>query len=432
MPENTEYLYKLFLKYPVICTDTRNIKENCIFFSLKGNNFNGNSFARQALDLGAAYAIIDEKKYNTDKRCILVRNSLTALQNLAKYHRQQMKTRIIGITGTNGKTTTKELIKNILSRKYNVTATSGNLNNHIGVPLTILSVDKNTEFAIVEMGASHAGEIKKLCSIAMPHFGIITNIGNAHIEGFKSFEGVIKAKNELYRFIYKNKGIVFVNNDNPILTKLSKNLNKITYGCSADAGLYGEMMEANPFVKLRVCRNKKESVIIKSNLIGSYNLENILAAACVGKYFRVNIKDIKSSVEKYIPQNNRSQFLKTSANRIIMDAYNANPTSMNAAIINFHQLDFPGKILIAGDMLELGKESINEHKKILSLIKKCNFEEVFLVGEWFSKIRQQSNYKTFHTSEEIMKWINKNPVTGKTILIKGSRGIMLEKILKVL
>ncbi|MCD4747626.1 MAG: UDP-N-acetylmuramoyl-tripeptide--D-alanyl-D-alanine ligase [Bacteroidales bacterium] len=424
-------IYKLFIKHPLISTDSRNIQKYSIFFSLKGDNFNGNEFAETAIENGASFAIIDEVRYKKNTQYIVVDDVLKTLQELAKYHRKQLNTQIIAITGTNGKTTTKELICDVLKKKYKTQATQGNLNNHIGVPLTILSLKKETEIAVIEMGANHEGEIAKLCEIAQPDFGIITNIGKAHLEGFRNITGIIKAKNELYNYISNKNGTVFVNIDNNLLSGLSENIKKITYGTSTKANCCGNIIEIAPFIKLHY-KCGKNSNMIQSQLIGNYNLENILAAVCTGNYFNVEHKNIKNAIENYLPANNRSQILKTSDNFIILDAYNANPTSMEAAINNFALMNYKNKIVILGDMLELGSESINEHQKIIELLEKQNFNKIILVGNIFSSISNKNNYTIFSDTEKTLKCLIDNPIKNASVLIKGSRGIKLETLVEFL
>jgi len=431
MPTSIENLYKLFCQHPVICTDSRNIKPDSIFFALKGENFNGNEFAESALKEGAEYAVIDEENYKISNRFILVENVLETLQQLAVYHRVKINLPVIGITGTNGKTTTKELMAAVLKKKFKVVATSGNFNNHIGVPLTVLGISKDTEIAIIEMGANHIGEISALCNISKPGFGIITNIGKAHLVGFGSIEAIIKAKAELYKFISNNEGLVFVNSDNNTLKQLAKYLQKVTYGTSENSNCRTKIISSDPFVEI-LWNSGFGDVSIKSNLVGKYNFENILAAICVGDYFNVKIENIAQAIEEYIPQNNRSQFINTKKNKIFLDAYNANPSSMEAAIRNFAELDFKNKILIIGDMLELGDESLSEHRNILELIRKLGFDNVFLIGAEFYEANKNSGHKIFPKTEDAMQWFEANRLENATIFIKGSRGIKLEPLIKVL
>ncbi len=421
-----EKLYSLFLKHPIITTDSRNIPAGSIFFALKGETFNGNEFALQSIEAGASFALIDEEKYNLNDQCLLVQDCLKTLQQLATFHRKQIQTTVIGITGTNGKTTTKELINAVLSKKYRTYATKGNLNNHIGVPLSVLSIMPDTEFAVIEMGANHTGEIEKLCQIAQPDWGIITNIGKAHLEGFGSIEGVIKAKSELYQSILLQKKKIFINDDDPILKTISKNIDKIKYSISdMHSDCYGDLIECNPFVKLKTIINHNE-LIIQSQLIGSYNMMNILAAVCIGNYFGVESDAIQQAIEQYEPSNNRSQFLKTKNNQLILDAYNANPSSMDAAIRNFSTLPYENKYAIIGDMFELGNESLKEHIKIIDLLSKQKIKEVILIGKVFAALN--SDFKTFDTVESAREWFISNPIINATILVKGSRGVKLEKL----
>ncbi len=431
-------LYSIFKQHPVICTDTRNIIPNSIFFALKGGNFNANEFAEQAINSGCSVAVIDEENYKKDDRYIVVNDVLKTLQNLANYHRQQLNIPIIAITGTNGKTTSKELVNAVLSQKFNVQATKGNLNNHIGVPLTLLSITTKHEIAIVEMGANHQGEIAELCSIAQPDYGMITNIGKAHLEGFGSYEGVIKAKSEMYTHIKTTGGKLFVNADNALLNKLSSGINQITFGTSENVDFKGKFIESNPFVKLK-CKSKADHTsidqkpIIQTQLVGSYNFENILAAACIGDYFKLSEEQIKKGIENYIPSNNRSQVIQTEHNLLLLDAYNANPSSMNAAIENFAQMDKPNKMVILGDMLELGADSKKEHDVIVALLKQKNISNALLVGALFKESAKLFDAAlTFENSDELAGYLKHNPKQNSTILIKGSRGMRLEKITPLL
>ncbi|MDD5569724.1 MAG: UDP-N-acetylmuramoyl-tripeptide--D-alanyl-D-alanine ligase [Bacteroidales bacterium] len=421
-------LYSLYQAYSAVCTDSRSIVENSIFFALKGGNFNGNEFAETALEKGCKYAVIDEEIYRKDERYILVDDTLKTLQELAKYHRKNIDIPVIGITGTNGKTTTKELISAVLAEKYKVVATVGNLNNHIGVPLTILSVKEEHEIAIVEMGANHISEIEGLCEISQPEYGIITNIGKAHLEGFGSLENIIKAKTELYEFLKNNDGIAFVNADNPLLVTASENVpRKVLYGKDT-AEFKGELIGAEPFVSIAIeTENKKQE--IKTKLAGEYNFENILAAAFIGNYFDVGIKRIKEAIEKYEPQNNRSQILKTKNNLLVLDAYNANPSSLKAALENFIKMKYENKVFIIGDMLELGKYSEEEHNKIISFLNENNVKNVLFVGNVFSKINKVPEYKTFENVDTALNWFKTNKIENSSIFIKGSRGIKLEKLI---
>lgn len=424
----TEEIYQLFGENPVICTDTRKIEENCIFFALKGENFNGNKFAGTALEKGAGFAIIDEKEFLISDKTILVENVLQTLKDLANLHRKKLGIPILAITGTNGKTTTKELTSAVLSQKYKVSFTEGNLNNHIGVPLTLLKMNSETQFGVVEMGANHPGEIADLCVIAEPDFGLITNIGKAHLEGFGSFEGVVKTKSELYHYIKSKNGTVFYNHDNPILSELTEDIkNKISYG-NANAGFTGELIYLPPFVHLKA-NFKKGVLYLNTNLTGDYNFENILAAACIGNYFEVDPLLIQKALKEYYPQNNRSQLITKNGLKIIMDAYNANPTSMHASIKSFLSDISDIHYLILGDMLELGDYSRQEHIAILELLKNYPLAHVFTAGKNFLEISENYNCQSFLNVELLCDFLQKNPITGGNILIKGSRGIQLEKVL---
>ena len=414
-----EALYKIFKNHPNISTDTRKVESNCLFFALKGENFNGNKFAQDALSKGASYAIVDEEEYKNSDQFILVANVLETLQALANFHRQQFKIPFIGITGTNGKTTTKEFIHAVLSKQYKTSFTQGNLNNHIGVPLTLLSIPSSCEIAIIEMGANHIGEIDFLCQIAEPNFGIITNIGTAHIEGFGSADGVKKTKNELYQFIRSTKGQLFVNNEDEVLIELSNNISQYTYG-NSKADCSGQLLSSTPTVKLD-WNNK----IISANLYGSYNYQNILAAISIGNYFNVSSDDIKNAIEAYFPTNNRSQIIESNTNTIFLDAYNANPTSMNAAIDTFCENTSKNKIMLLGDMLELGDISGEEHQKIVSKIEKLNINAIF-IGKEFSAIANKYNFTYLENVNKVIDWLKHTGLSNYQILIKWSRGIRLE------
>lgn len=433
-----EKLYSIFLKHPLVCTDTREIKPGAIFFALKGGNFNGNKFAEQAIKNGCSYAVIDEAEYKRDDHFLLVDDVLTALQNLAHHHRKQLNIPFIGITGSNGKTTTKELINAVLRKKYKVLATKGNLNNHIGVPLTLLSVTNVHEMAIIEMGANHQGEIEFLCNISEPDFGIITNIGKAHLEGFGGLEGVKKGKSELFRFIQQKKGKIFVHADDEVLIELAGNIDKVTYGTKKLYDIVGIMQSSSgQFISFQWATrynasNLKSSEIINTQLVGIYNYYNLLCAACVGNYFKVDDLLINEALREYIPSNNRSQLHKTKENILILDYYNANPSSMNLAIENFASLNYPDKMVVLGDMLELGDESIREHTAIIDLLRLKNISKVILVGPIFMEATKGSDFKTFATSEAASEYLRQQQIKGHTILIKGSRGIKLEKVVELL
>ena len=422
-------LHQLFIKHNLtISTDSRNTIKNTLFFALKGENFDGNKYALQALKNGAKYAVVDNKTYfdPNNKQLILVNNTLKTLQALAKYHREQFNIPVIGLTGSNGKTTTKALINAVLKEKYNIIATKGNLNNHIGVPLTLLRIKSDTEIAIVEMGANHPKEIAFLCDIAQPVFGYITNFGKAHLEGFGSLEGVIQAKSELYDFIDHNDGLKFINADDEIQAKLTKYNENIVSFCTSDTCQYTiTMKENNPFVTINY--NKTS---ITSNLMGMYNFNNIAAAVALGAYFKVPTKAIKKGIENYIPNNNRSQLIKKGTNSIILDAYNANPTSTQAALENFASLRATKKVIILGDMFELGEASAVEHQNIANLLNKLAFEQVFLAGENYFKTK--TSYQQFKTFEDLKISLSNEKITNATILIKGSRGMQLERVLDLL
>ena len=424
---NIEQLYNLFKINKSVSTDTRAIKKGSIFFALKGENFNGNKFAEDALKKGASYAVIDEEKYKTNNTIILVENVLETLQNLATFHRQYLKLPIISLTGSNGKTTTKELINAVLSKKYNTCATIGNLNNHIGVPLTLLNMDSNTEIGIVEMGANHLKEIALLAKIVQPDYGYITNFGKAHLEGFGSLEGVIKGKTELYDYLRKQNKMVFINSEDKMQTAKSKGISSITFG-TKDADYKIEYIDANPFVVLKF--NNEQ---IESKLIGTYNFNNIAAAIAIGKYFEVSDNAIKEAIENYVPTNNRSQIIEKGTNKIILDAYNANPSSMKVALENFSHLTDDSKIAILGDMFELGHEADSEHQKIVELAESLKIDAVYLLGKIFYKMDIiNPKIKKFISFEEFKEEFNNTPIENSTILIKASRGMALERMIEEL
>ena len=433
MQKTINQLYSIFLKKTHICTDTRQIKEGAIFFALKGESFNANKFAEQALQNGCSFAVIDEKEYDKGDAYILVDNVLQTLQQLAHFHREKRKIPFIGITGTNGKTTTKELINAVLSQKYKTIATKGNLNNHIGVPLTLLSITNETEIAIVEMGANHPGEIKFLSDIVNPDFGLITNIGKAHLEGFGNIQGVINTKKELFDFIRQKNGKLFVNSDNPLLVDISDGIEKVTYGSNQNAVCLGGIIKSDPFLQLKWFSGKMDKWFhIQTKLFGSYNFENVMAAICVGEFFEVDSEQIIHAISSYTPSNHRSQFIESSKNKILIDAYNANPTSMDTCIRNFMQSGFSNKIAVIGDMLELGEDSRNEHVKIIELLKSSGFEKIILVGSVFYDIPKPADYTCFRNVEETAMYIKKMNFSGYHILLKGSHGIHLEKLIDIL
>jgi len=428
---NIADIYSLFLKSTGVCTDTRSIKKNSIFFALKGANFNGNQFAQQALDQGALYAIVDEEEAKINDNIILVSDVLETLQNLANHHRKQLNIPIIGITGTNGKTTSKELIKSVLETTFKVYATLGNLNNHIGVPLTLLSMDSSIEIGIVEMGANHLKEIEFLCNIADPDFGIITNVGKAHLEGFGSFEGVKQTKAELYRHIEAKKGTIFINADNLHLNEmLREGAKTITYGRESFNKVVLCEVYQSDFLSFSCGINCSEAEI-KTNLVGIYNTENVLAAITIGSYFKVSKSNIIKAIKNYTPTNNRSQLEITQKNKVLFDAYNANPTSMEASLKNFVSMDGDHKVLIIGEMKELGSSSIDEHKKVVDFLKNKNFK-TFLIGENYKNLIANTSFLYFDNVMSLHQFILQNPIKNAFVLIKGSRSNQLEKIKELL
>ena len=426
---NIKSLHQLFLESNTVCTDTRKIANNCLFFALKGDNFDGNAFAKDALKKGARYAIVDNKEYVINDNYILVDNVLNTLQQLASFHRAYLNLKIIALTGSNGKTTTKELINSVLQKKYNTIATIGNLNNHIGVPLTLLSMDKNTEIGIVEMGANHIKEIEFLCNITNPDFGYITNFGKAHLEGFGSIDGVIKAKSELYNHLKANNNLIFLNADDITqVQQLNGYKNCYTFGSKTEENTNVKFIDANPFVKVTF-----NNLTIKSKLIGNYNFNNISAAIAIGEYFKVSDSDIKEAIESYIPENNRSQIIKKGSNTIVLDAYNANPTSMKAALNNFENQSGSIKTAILGDMFELGDDAIKEHQYIVDLASTMLLDNVILIGEHFYKTKIVTPKITvFRTFDDLKIKLQSQSITNSSILIKGSRGMALERVLDLL
>lgn len=428
-----EHLYSLFIKHPKISTDTRSIEKDSLFFALKGANFNGNAFAKNAIEQGAAYAIIDEEIYKMDDRYILVDDVLTALQQLAKHHRGQLQIPIIGITGSNGKTTSKELLHAALSQKFNCFATKGNLNNHIGVPLSLLSISNETEIAIIEMGANHQREIAFLCGIANPNYGLICNVGKAHLEGMGGFEGVKKTKKELYDHIRENKGLIFVNgSDDNLMQMASQNENLVYYGKHAGSTLDAEIIGFDPYltVALKVS-DENTTHTISTQLVGDYNLNNVLSAVCIGKYFGIELSQMIKGIEDYAPNNNRSQAMQIGSNKVVMDAYNANPSSMSAAVQNFSKLQGENKWLILGDMFELGNESNFEHASMIELVRETNLKQVIFIGKDF-KANEKYDFHFFESTAEAADFIRKNPINDSLILIKGSRGMKLESLQEAL
>ncbi|PJJ10760.1 UDP-N-acetylmuramoyl-tripeptide--D-alanyl-D-alanine ligase [Flavobacterium sp. 1] len=423
------YIHNLFLKCSSVSIDTRKIGVNSFFVAIKGDNFDANTFAKEALDKGASYVLIDNKDYFIDERTILVENCLTALQELSKFHRNYLKLPIIALTGSNGKTTTKELINVVLSKKFVTKATVGNLNNHIGVPLTLLSFNEQTEIGIVEMGANHKKEIEFLCEIAQPDYGYITNFGKAHLEGFGGFEGVIQGKSEMYQYLSKNNKLAFVNFDDPIQVEKIKDLKSYSFGVNRkNVDININHIEANPFVVVSYSQNQ-----IFSHLIGLYNANNINAAIAIGNYFGVQNDAIKEALESYIPENNRSQLITKGTNKIILDAYNANPSSMKVAIENFLLLDKTNKTLFLGDMFELGSESLAEHKGVLDLLINQDGIDCFFIGKDFYKNKiTKPNFFFFENFENFSEAIKSKKFDNNMILIKGSRGMALERVLELI
>jgi UDP-N-acetylmuramoyl-tripeptide--D-alanyl-D-alanine ligase len=428
----TEQLYSIYKSSNGISTDTRTLQKGEMFFALWGGNFNGNQYAAEALEKGASVAVIDDPQYETDKT-ILVDDCLFELQALAAHYRKELKVPVLGITGTNGKTTTKELIAAILSVKKKVHFTRGNLNNHIGVPLTILSAPPDTEMMIIEMGANHIGEIRTLCLIAKPDYGIITNIGTAHIEGFGSFDGVVKAKSELYEYLKKINGVAIYNDKNNLLAEKIFRLviRAVPYSDPTGTDLIIEPVPSDLNLKV-TAEYEHKTYTINTNLFGKYNLENIRAAVATGLFLGIDMPEIVKAIENYVPGNNRSQIKVTKSNTIICDSYNANPKSMISAIESFSEIESKEKMLILGDMLELGEKGPGEHINVLNLIKEKGFKNVLLVGPIFSSVSQGSGFKSFKDIASIKDYIAANPVKGKYLLVKGSRGIGLERIYDLL
>lgn len=463
---NIADIYRIFKECGTVTTDSRTLKGGELFFALKGENFDGNEYALKALEAGAAYAVVNASApvaASDDPRLIRVENTLKTLQELARWHRSMTfvdgkPLTVVALTGTNGKTTTKELIRQVLSVKYKVTATEGNLNNSIGVPLTLLKIDSSTQIAVVEMGASHPGDIKELVDIALPNYGLITNVGKAHLLGFGSFEGVKATKGELYDYLRRTSDKVFLNADNPHLCQMAseRNLHNdperpyslvIPYGLEYQGAKVLPSSAEFPYLRIRL----NEDVQINTNLVGSYNADNVMAAIAVGSHFGVKLEDAVKAVEEYVPSNNRSQMTRTETNSLIVDAYNANPTSMDAALTNFAMVEADYKVAMLGDMLELGEESLNEHIAVLQKALSVGLDSICLVGAEFTKaldmirnggIEDDSlssmaraayeDARSFGTSHELAEWIAGHPVSGATVLIKGSRGTRMEKVITVL
>jgi UDP-N-acetylmuramoyl-tripeptide--D-alanyl-D-alanine ligase len=423
-------LYQIYQKHPVVATDSRNCPEGSVFFALKGESFDGNRFAMSALESGAAYAVVDDPAAKTDDRIILTKNVLLTLQQLACLHRTTLGTPLIGITGTNGKTTTKELIAAVLSTSYRLLYTQGNLNNHIGVPLTLLRLTQDHEIAVIEMGANHPGEIKTLAGIARPDYGLITNVGYAHLEGFGSFDGVVRTKGELYDYLRQTNGKIFIHQENQYLQKMACRLEQITYGESEDAFVTGKITGCHPFLSLEWKQANEGAHQIQTHLVGDYNLHNTLAAIAIGRYFNVTAETIGRAVANYEPTNSRSQWKKTAQNELIIDAYNANPSSMEAALRNFASLPIAPKAVILGDMLELGTESLRIHAGIVEQLKALAFDKVFLCGSNFTAVG--GDFPCFLDAEALKNYLTNHPLQAHHVLIKGSHSIHLERIAEIL
>ncbi len=421
-------LYDIYLRYPSVQTDTRKLKEGDIYFALKGPSFDGNKFALAALEAGAAYAVVDDPAYATHSNCILVDDVLDTLQQLARYHRLQFHIPFVAITGSNGKTTTKELINAVLSTRYKVYATEGNLNNHIGIPLTLLKIKKDAEIAVIEMGANHQKEIEGYCKIALPTHGIITNCGKAHIEGFGGIEGVRKGKGELYDFLRTENGIIFRNTDLDYLEDMAKGIQEqITYG-SANAMCIGKPLLSGVFLQVAMLTNHAETVI-DTRLVGAYNFPNVMVAVAAGLHFNIDINTVKEAINAYDPDNSRSQWLTRGSNKIILDAYNANPSSMEAAIVNFAGATLPNKMLWVGGMKEMGVDEQKEHKDLVALISKYHWDDVLLVGPEFEGLGAEYHYRWFADSVAAAEYVKEHQPVNNSILIKGSRGSKMEVLL---
>jgi UDP-N-acetylmuramoyl-tripeptide--D-alanyl-D-alanine ligase len=421
-----EELYRIYEQNPSVQTDTRKLKNGDLFFALKGENFDGNAFAKKAIEKGAAYAVIDDEKYALKHKTILVKDVLRSLQELAKYHRQQFNIPFLAITGSNGKTTTKELIHAVLSTTFRTYTTQGNLNNHIGIPLTILGIRKDAQFAVIEMGANHIGEIAGYCEYAMPDFGIITNCGKAHLEGFGSEEGVRKGKGELFEYLRANTGTVFVMWDYKYLRDMSRGLSGVIKYGTSNAHVMGKIMRSEPYLFIDVFQGIDDG-LIATQLVGEYNFPNVLAAVTVGKYFNVPDNKVKTAIESYSPSNSRSQLVEKGSNKIILDAYNANPSSMKVAIENFAHLPAPNKVLLLGAMAELGEQSKKEHQEIVELLKKYQWKDVVLVGGDFQEIDHP--FKRFDNADSAGRWLQEQRLENAYLLVKGSRSMRMENVL---
>ena len=429
---NISELYKIFQKSKQITIDSRKVPINSIFFAINGENFNGNKFAQSAIESGANIAVISDKNFEIPNKTILVEDTLKTLQELAKYHRKQLGIKVVGITGTNGKTTTKELIFKVLSQKYKTFATKGNFNNHIGVPLTLLSLTEEYEYAVVEMGANHLGEIEELCDLVLPDLGVITNVGKAHLEGFGTFENLIKTKLALFESIKQNDGVFFLNTNNEILLQRVDDYSKIIkFGQANDSEVKITEIFNELFLKL-VVKIKNDNHLIQTQLIGNYNIDNILAAISVGIKAQVQVEKIIEAIENFKPENNRSEYKKTDKNILILDMYNANPTSMTAAIENFNEIDMPRKMLIIGDMLELGENEKDEHQKIVDLTIERRFNDVILIGKIFKSCNYPQNFGVFENIEDFNEYLKNNIVKNHTVLLKASNGTRLKKCVQYL
>jgi UDP-N-acetylmuramoyl-tripeptide--D-alanyl-D-alanine ligase len=429
-------LYQVYLIHPQINTDTRKITEGCLFFALRGENFDANAFAEIAIEKGAAFAVIDNPKYKKSDQYILVDDTLTALQELAKYHREQLTIPVIGLTGSNGKTTTKELIYSVLSQKFKTLATIGNLNNHIGVPLTLLAINSSHQIAIIEMGANHQKEIEMLCEICQPNYGLITNIGKAHLEGFGGIDGIKKGKGELYDFLEKIKGTVFINKDSDSLMQMAKCrgfTKEVYYGKNSENDVSGELISNQPYLEVKWKQNSIENHQVLSQLTGIYNFENILAAIAIGLNFGLSPDEINDGIKNYHPQNNRSQITKTEKNTVVCDFYNANPSSMLVAIENIHQLKADKKVLILGDMYELGDETELEHLNMITKALSYPFDEVIFIGEYFNNQKQEfKNGLFFNSTNQAIDYLKEKNLSNALVLVKGSRGMKLESLMEFL
>ena len=430
----TEQLYEIYQKHPIVCTDTRAITKDCLFFALKGDNFDANTFAAQALADGAAFAIVDNQEFAKNDRYLLVDDVLTALQDLAKHHRKQLNIPVIGLTGSNGKTTTKELIRAVLAEQFNTFATKGNLNNHIGVPLSILSIQSDVEIAVIEMGANHQKEIELLCEIAQPTHGLITNVGMAHLDGFGGFEGVKKGKAELFVFLKTHDGFAFINRNNPYLLEMSSkaDLNKVIYyGAEKENAISGKLKHSDPLIEFEWA-NQSATYEAKANLTGTYNFENVLAAICIGDFFDISAEKINNGLANYFPTNNRSQLTKTESNTVICDFYNANPSSMTAALNNLKALNATHKTAIIGDMFELGPEAEEQHLLVAKLALKNQIDNVIFIGKNFYQFKDQFGGKFFENPTEAKAYLTDNLIKKSLVLLKGSRGMALEQLLPLL